>query len=331
MILLSLAMTACTPKLDVGLDDTAGATVDTHEADTDTDTDTDTDSDTDSDTDTDNPWGHHPGEAGALGLVVLTDALWSYSILGYPEEEATAWWSLVEPEDTHVWDYYAPADDTCELDFEGGPTPSPHTPSTPPPPPPRAHPPPPTPPSPLTDLSTPAHTRFETPARTIEMELYGHSSWSNEAVDPAEVKTGHTYDLPEVSSGVVPDFSIEGAVVIPEALTLDAPDLDLGAEFLRKSELTFQWSGAHGADRVALALSKFDTTTWSYEETVSCVALNDGHFQVPAGAFSDWEFGDYVVVSLMAMQESGTVLDFNGSDFRVVGAHELLGVFISDD
>ena len=54
---------------------------------------------------------------------------------------------------------------------------------------------------------------------------------------------------------------------------------------------------------------------------------NDGYFRVPASNFTQWKDGDYVLVTISAVQEGTSKLLFNGSDFRVAGIHSTTGAF----
>jgi hypothetical protein len=61
-------------------------------------------------------------------------------------------------------------------------------------------------------------------------------------------------------------------------------------------------------------------------ETISCVAINDGSFQIPSSAFSGWESNGIVMILVGALNEGGGgTFPFNNSESWVSGTNFVAG------
>ncbi len=143
--------------------------------------------------------------------------------------------------------------------------------------------------------------------------------------------TGADYDISESAAGELPALSVPDAVVVPEPLTLTSPELDGSAPpSLAENALAFTYKGGGSADRIILELRYVEGESSEVIQTISCIETNDGSITVPNGLFSLYSASDHVLVSLMALEEGSSVLDFNQAEFRVAGMHTLVGAFYPD-
>ncbi|MEC7240490.1 MAG: IPT/TIG domain-containing protein [Myxococcota bacterium] len=245
-------------------------------------------------------WPDATGLGGAYGEIRWIRWLGDYWNGGPPESTGYAWWTLVDPTSEHFYHWaYAPADDTCSRDYFYQGTISNFN----------------------LGLSS---TSLSVNNRTITLsDTSGQQIFDAELISGDFVANGN-YSLDEIFPTTFPSFSVPGLATPPGNFVVSNPYLDGTMPPTVGRSFAITWSGAT-ADRMVIIIERLDIN-YNVVETISCVAINDGSFQIPSSAFSGWESNGIVMILVGALNEGGGgTFPFNNSESWVSGTNFVAG------
>jgi hypothetical protein len=242
------------------------------------------------------------GEAGVIGEVswnVLLGDFWKD-----PTPYGYAWVSFTVPLDFHVWEWYAPNLDDCVNDS--------WTPSD------KVY---------VYDLGVNTVTMRPTSgtASTLTWDD-GYLQYANDNLSASQVQANTNYALDPVTSTVFPPFELTQLARTPASFTITSPSMT-GTYPARVSRSSFnlQWSGSAG-DRMIIMALMYNAAATAIEQSVYCVATDDGSFTIPSSVWSGFSSGRYIQIVMKRAVEQGGTLDFNNAESRVLGEYVNIGL-----
>ena len=138
---------------------------------------------------------------------------------------------------------------------------------------------------------------------------------------------GTTYDLEPISTDAWPDVGVPGLVRVPDAFSVSEPDLEWRAfpsSFGMNS--TIRWSGGVPGDHMVIIIERFEGLFGeSVAEVVTCLATDDGEFQVPGDVWDAWSVGNSLRFWIGRVTRTEAVAPHTGATTDVVGASWVLG------
>jgi len=242
------------------------------------------------------------GQAGLVG-----DISW-YVYLGDfwkdPTPFGSAWFSIMVPDDFHLWEWYAPGIDNCVDDSW----------------------------SPTAEIYV-----YEVDARTSTIRPTSGSSttmtwdasalqYSNDDLSAAQFQTATTYDLDTIESSDFVPIDVSQLAKTPSTFNITSPSLT-GSTPARVSRSSFdvRWSGS-GGDVVLIMAHMYNSAGTAIDQSVYCVANDDGAFTIPSSAWSGFSSGRWIQLVVKRMVEQGGTVGYNGSESRVVGSYANVGL-----
>jgi len=241
------------------------------------------------------------GSLGALEWYELQGSFWTQD----SQDFGTAWWGLIEPQDTHYWSIFGVQDNNCISN-----------PSFPQ----------------LQVIATGADQvvlESEQTSVTLvaaEDEIFDASLLSQDYLEWAD------YALPSLSGTELPEFGIDRLASTPGSFDLYTPDFSKSTPpSLSADELVFEW-GEVDAQRIIIQVERrAQSDIEDIQETVVCVVDNDGSFEIPADTWAaDWDQDEWLYLYVGAVREDGGIIPLNNSDSRVAGIYWLLGAASTD-
>lgn len=138
---------------------------------------------------------------------------------------------------------------------------------------------------------------------------------------------GTTYDLDPISTDAWPDVGVAGIVRVPDAFSVTQPDLEWRAFPTGfASNGTIRWSGGLPGDHMVIIIERFEGIFGeSVAEVVTCLATDDGEFQVPGDVWDNWSVGNSLRFWVGRLTRTQAVAPHTGATTDVVGASWVLG------
>ncbi len=242
------------------------------------------------------------GQAGLVGAIGWYEYLGDFWV--DPTPFGTAWISIMVPDDFHLWDWYAPSTDSCVDD---------------------------------TWTSSDKIYVYDLGVNTITIRPSSGSSstltwdsyalqYANDDLSGNQFQSNATYDLDTIESDKMVPIEVNQLARTPSSFSVTSPNLT-GSTPARVSRdsFTIRWSGS-GGDAVVIMAFMYNSAGTSIEQTVYCVASDDGTFTIPSTAWSGFSSGRYIQLAIQRMTEDGGTVGYNNSESRVVGAYTLVGL-----
>jgi hypothetical protein len=227
---------------------------------------------------------------------------------GTPSDFGSAWLTFIEPDDFHLWEWYAPGTDNCvNGDYSTGS---------------KVY---------VYDLGASSATVSPSTGNDINMPWQGSPYYwfVDDELTSAQFPTGGSYSLDPISSSSFPSLSINRMVDVPASFGLTSPAITGNqVAMLGRSELNFRWSGGSYGDKVIIELYLY-TSTGGLDQSVTCVVSDDGNFTVPESAWTGYPSDRQVTVAISRWNEGDAIIDFNNSEARVVASYGLVGAFFT--
>ena len=207
-------------------------------------------------------------------------------------------------DDFHLWEWYAPGTDTCVDDSW----------------------------SPSTKINVQeldAHTATIRPTTGSSTTLTWDSSalrYAYDGLSSAQFQANSNYDLDTIESTDFVPIEVSRLAKTPAAFSITSPSMT-GASLARVSRSSFNitWSGS-GGDAVIIMAQMYNSAGSAIDQSVYCVANDDGNFTIPSSAWSGFSSGRYIQVMVQRMVEDGGTVEFNNSESRVVGSYANIGL-----
>ena len=245
-------------------------------------------------------WPDATGMGGAYGEIRWIRWLGQYWNGGPPESTGYAWWTLVDPTSQHFYHWaYAPSDDTCSRDYfyQGS----------------------------ISNFNLGLNsTPISVNGRSISLTDSTGSQIFDAELTSSDFVANGTYELDEIYPTTFPSFGVSGFANPPGNLVVSNPYMDGSTPPTVGRSFAITWSGSN-ADRIVILIDRMDAN-YNVIETVSCVAINDGSFNIPSSAFSGWQSGGIVMIFVGALNEGGGGrFPFNNSESWVSGTNFVAG------
>lgn len=245
-------------------------------------------------------WPDATGLSGAIGELRWVHWLGSYWNPSPPDDTGLLWWALIQPIDEHFYHWaFSPTDDSCSSDYFYTNSLSNYN----------------------LGVST---TSFNVNGKDLTLSDTNSNQIWEKTLTASEYVQGASYDLNEISGTGFPTFGIENITQTPGNFTVTNPYLDGSTPPTIGRSFSITWQNAT-ADRMVIILDRMDANQNSLE-TVTCVARNDGSFNVPSSAWSGWQAGGIVFIFVGALNEGGGgTIPFNNAESRVSSTYFLAG------
>jgi hypothetical protein len=243
-------------------------------------------------------WPDATGMAGAYG-----ELRWIHWMGAYwttpPADEGMAWWALIQPTDEHFYHWaFSPSDDTCSSGYFYTNSISNYN----------------------LGVST---TSFQVNNRTLNLTDTNNNQIWEKTLTAGDFVPGGAYHLNEISGTGFPTFGVQNITEAPGSFVVTKPYMDGSTPPTVGSSFAITWSGAQ-ADRMVIIMERVDAT-YTSQEVVTCVARNDGSFNVPSSAWNGWQAGGIVFIFVGALNEGGGTIPFNNAESRVSSTYFMAG------
>ncbi|MCO4748231.1 MAG: IPT/TIG domain-containing protein [Proteobacteria bacterium] len=180
----------------------------------------------------------------------------------------------------------------------------------------------------LTDLPIGASSAtLTTGAQSLSLP-FDNSTLSFEAdLTIAQYRPGSTFDLSAFDSQTYPAFDVPGLVHTPLPFSVTQPEFDE----LVNSTFDVTWTTAETGDYAIVRVDLFDHFVGDFIETVRCVVVDDGRFQVSSSNFTQWSAFDQTArIWVGRVFESDAVLPHDASSSGVAGVYWVIGLAPTD-
>jgi hypothetical protein len=242
------------------------------------------------------------GLVGDIGWYVYLGPFWKD-----PTPFGAAWFSIMVPDDFHLWEWYAPGTDNC-----------------------------------VDDSWTPSSKIYvyEPDARTATIRPGSGSSttltwdgaalqYANDDLSSSQFQTSTSYNLDTITSSDFVPIEVSLLARTPSSFNITYPSMT-GSTPARvsRSSFTINWSGS-GGDKVIVMAHMYNAGGTAIDQSVYCVVNDDGSFTIPSSAWSGFSSGRYIQVVVKRMVEQGGTLSYNNAESRVVGSYTNVGLVMS--
>ncbi len=242
------------------------------------------------------------GQAGMVGNIVWYEYVGNF--WKDPTPFGEAWVSIMVPDDFHLWDWYAPSTDSCVDD---------------------------------TWTSSDKIYVYELDVNSVTIRPSSGSStnlsWDsfalqyyNDDLSGNQFQTNANYDIDTITSSKMVPIEVTRLAQTPSTFSFTQPSMTGTApERVSRSSFNIRWSGS-GGDRMLIMAFMYNAAGNAVEQSIYCVANDDGSFQIPSSAWSGYSSGRYVMLALQRMKEGGGTIEYNNSESRVVGSYTIIGL-----
>ncbi len=246
------------------------------------------------------------GQAGAMGALQHFEYVGSYWEPGTLDYGMLQLWFPSEASDQRYGDFFADQAESCrssagfELDSSGG-----------------------------IDLEAPLARLVGSGGTELAPSWNAKQRRLDLTLGPTDFEVGASYALSFSGLWDLPDFEIEQILRTPAPLVLESPLLG-GSEppELERDELSFAWQEIE-AEQVLVYMVRVSSDGRQGLETLTCLAENDGAFEVPSSAWSGWQRDQVLYVYVGALRESDAQVPLNNGDSRVAGIYWNVGVVVA--
>ena len=174
-------------------------------------------------------------------------------------------------------------------------------------------------------------------AIALKNEIGGHTvlnydaaalGFSKDELTRSDFKLNQSYELQPFEEPDSPAGSIAGFIETTSSFDVTAPNIDSSiVPYISRSQ-TVSWSTS-GADAVWIEFALLNSTATAIQQSVICIASDDGSFTIPASAWTSWPTDRQVNVTVSKVVESGTVMPHNNSEARVSTFYTIFGAGFS--
>jgi hypothetical protein len=140
--------------------------------------------------------------------------------------------------------------------------------------------------------------------------------------------SGGWYDLDLMTSGTLAGLAADDFFRNTSPLEVLEPAISGSTAPTVTPDQLFRWTPASNA-WVELSMGVVSADGTVFEDFVTCIAADDGEFQMDSTKFAAWASGRQINVYVTAVREAGGVLEHNFSDSRIVGQSQLIGAGFS--
>lgn len=245
-------------------------------------------------------WADGTGSYGAYGFVEWYHMVGSYWD-GTPSDFGFAQMFFAEPNSAPPWRvYYSGSKDSCksEYEFAGELL--------------------------IYDLGA-SSLKLELPTgATMSLPPDPDNAWLYATeLSPAQFKQNGTYGLEEVIADGFPPVTNPALVVTPASFSVTQPAVSGSTPPTITKSLALQWQTSGAGDYVLVILNRYSGS--SVVETVTCVATDDGAFQVPSSAWTGWSSGSQMDVLVGRAKEATGTFQHNDATSGVLGVYWVYG------
>ncbi|MCB9777305.1 MAG: IPT/TIG domain-containing protein [Alphaproteobacteria bacterium] len=151
-------------------------------------------------------------------------------------------------------------------------------------------------------------------------------------VDADDMPAGSAFSIASFEGAEFPEFGADDVVELPTTFDLLAPAemLSTAGGTLGRGDLSFRWSGSGTGDGVLIGLRLVDPDTGAELQEVTCAAEDEGSFTVPSSAFTEWDAGLTLYITVGRAIETTSTLPLDRSDMRVLGSYVLVGAVTTE-
>ncbi len=242
------------------------------------------------------------GLVGDIGWYVYLGNFWKD-----PTPFGAAWFSVMVPDDFHLWEWYAPGTDNC-VDDSYSPT------------------------SKIYVYEVDSRTAVMRPSSGSSTTLTWDSfalQYAYEDLSAAQYQANTTYNLDTIESSDFVPIEVTRLAKTPATFNITAPTMTGSAPArVSRSSFNIRWSGS-GGDATIIMAHMYNAAGTAIDQSVYCVVNDDGDFTIPSSAWSGFSSGRYIQVVVKRMVEQGGTVTYNNSESRVVGSYANVGLVMS--
>lgn len=153
------------------------------------------------------------------------------------------------------------------------------------------------------------------------------SGYTNNSLTTSTYRASTAYTLQPMAGGAFPEVSVSNFLRTPARPSVSVPYITGSSPPNISRYQTFSWSSV-GADWVLIEMSVWNTAGTGYQQTVSCVARDDGSFTFDGSKFSSWpssfEYRQVDVRVGYAYESTGT-FPWDNSSINMTGLYQVYG------
>jgi len=144
----------------------------------------------------------------------------------------------------------------------------------------------------------------------------------------SDFKLGQSYEMQPFEGPEAPPGSLPGFIETPATFNVYNPAISgTTVPYINRNQ-TITWAPG-GADYVWIELALLDSTATMVQQSIVCIAVDDGSFTVPSSEWSSWPTDRQVNLGVSKVVESGTIMPHNNSESRIAAFYTVLGAGFS--
>lgn len=244
-------------------------------------------------------WADGTGKAGAIGEIIWTDAIGSYW-QSTPTSSGFGVLYFIAPQDIEWYELYSSSIDTCRngsYQYSGE----------------------------ISLYDPQASSVTLSGSRNLSLSWQGDDGYYlNDAFTTSNWASNLTYQLDPMSGSYFPQDAIPGFAQTPPSPTIYSPALNGSTPPNIAPNPTFSWQPV-GADWVHIMLSMWNAAGTGYQETIHCIANDDGSFRVDTGQFTSWSTSRQLDVRFGHVKYGTASLPWNNAEVRVASETRVYG------
>ncbi|MEL6347874.1 MAG: hypothetical protein AAFV53_32510, partial [Myxococcota bacterium] len=144
--------------------------------------------------------------------------------------------------------------------------------------------------------------------------------------DDSNYEPNTRYDLGTFDGGVFEGVGVERLFRTSRPISVSNPDISGFSQPLIDDDQTFLWE-EDGFDWVEIRI-QLVADNGSIEDQFTCVAQDDGRFELDPSMMVDWPLNRQVFIWVGGVRETNAPLSFNNAESRVSAIHQLVGAGI---
>lgn len=152
-------------------------------------------------------------------------------------------------------------------------------------------------------------------------------SWVNDSM--SKNQWGTSWDLQPIALSGLPEFGVSNLALAGSTFNVTTPNVSgTNPPQITRSQ-NVQWTGS-GGDYVIIQFLRLNSAATAIDESVMCVAKDDGAFPVTSSAWSSWPTGRQVNVYVGRVYTGTGTIPYNNAASGVVGITWIVGAGFSE-
>lgn len=140
----------------------------------------------------------------------------------------------------------------------------------------------------------------------------------------SQFKQNGTYGLEEIVASDFPPITNPELIVTPTSFSVSQPAIAGSTPPTLSKAISFQWQTSGAGDYVLILLNRYNAS-FVMQETVTCVANDDGAFNVPSSVWAGWSSGGQLDVLVGRAREASGTFEHNNATSGVLGVYWVYG------